>query len=78
MLDQKQLMGEYENENIGPTEIIHQIKFSYEQNIINRTHFMPLVSYPLKTSDNQRFSDVYWDYRKRPVKLIRLKRSIVP
>ena len=33
------------------------------------THFMPFVSFytPLKTSENQRFSDVFRGYRKRPV-----------
>ena len=34
---------------------------------------MSLFSYLLKTSENQRFSDVIWEYRKR----IRLKGSIV-
>ena len=50
---------------------------SCEKNIICCIHLIPLVSYPLKTSDNQQFSDVFWEYRKRPVKWIRLKRSIV-
>ena len=33
------------------------------------TCFMPLVSFytPLKTSENQTFSDVFRGYRKRPV-----------
>ena len=33
------------------------------------THLMPLVSFdtPLKTSENQRFSDVFRGHRKRPV-----------
>ena len=32
------------------------------------THFMPPVfRYPVKTSENQRFSDVFRGYRKRPV-----------
>ena len=46
--------------------------FFCEKNICH-IHFMPLFSYLLKTSDNQRFSDVIWEYRKR----IRLKGSIV-
>ena len=29
------------------------------------------------TTDKQRFSDVLWEYRKRPVKGIRLKGRIV-
>ena len=27
--------------------------------------FHTAVSYPLKTSDNQRLSDIFWEYRKR-------------
>ena len=31
------------------------------------THLMPLISflYPMQTSENQRFSDDFWEYRKR-------------
>ena len=33
-------------------------------NPFDATGFFP---YPLKTSENQRFSDVFWEYRKRQV-----------
>ena len=35
-------------------------------------HFMPLVCYPLKTSENYWFSDVFRGYRKRPLAWNRL------
>ena len=38
-----------------------------EVNDINRFHATGLFLYPLKTSENQRFSDVFRCYRKRPV-----------
>ena len=42
------------------------------------THFMPLVSilYPLKTSENQRCSDVFREYGKRPIFLLHKNHSI--
>ena len=35
--------------------------------LFNPFHATGLFLYPLKTSENQRFSDVFRGYRKRPV-----------
>ena len=41
--------------------------------LINRFHAIGLFLHPLKTSENQRFSDVFRGYRKRPVEWSRVK-----
>ena len=43
-----------------------QGRYSGAQNV-NSFHANGLFQYPLKTSENQRFSDVFKGYRKRPV-----------
>ena len=37
--------------------------------IINSFHANPLFLYPLKTSENLRFSDIYWGYKNRTLAL---------
>ena len=37
--------------------------------IINSFHASPLFLYPLKTSENHRFSDIYWGYKNRTLAL---------
>ena len=42
----------------------HEIKYLSASNLLN--HVMPLIfPYPLKTSQNQKFSDIFRGYRKR-------------
>ena len=43
-----------------------QGRYSGTQNV-NSFHANGLFRYPLKTSENQRFSDVFKGYQKRPV-----------
>ena len=38
-----------------------------EGKVVKPFHVIGLFLYPLKTSENQRFSDVFRGYRKRPV-----------
>ena len=38
-----------------------------EEKIVNQFHTYGLFLYLLKTLENQRFSDVFRDYRKKPV-----------
>ena len=44
--------------------------------LFNSFHATGLFLYPLKTSENQRFSDVFRGYRKRPMALNELKERI--
>ena len=37
------------------------------QPLLNPFHATGLFLYHLKTSENQRFSDIFWEYRKRPM-----------
>ena len=46
------------------------------QESINSFHGTGLFLYPLKISENQRFSDVFKGYRKRPVVWNRLKKLL--
>ena len=43
------------------------ISIKYHQSALNSTDATGLFRYPLKTSENQRFYDVFSGYRKRPV-----------
>ena len=41
---------------------------TYIKYVLNQFYATGLFLYPQKTSENQRFSDVFMDYRKKPVK----------
>ena len=49
----------------------------FSGNLISPCHATGLFLYPLKTSENQRFSDVFRGYRKRPVAWNWLKRIMI-
>ena len=48
-----------------------------QYNVISPFHALGFFLYLLKTLENQRFSDVFRGYRKRPVVLNRLSKALV-
>ena len=55
----------------------YSIILIYQKIVINPVHVTGLFLYPLKTSENQRFSYIFRGYRKRPVAKNGLNRLIL-